>query len=245
MESKLWYLKRCDLFEGLTPAQARRLERHALARSFRRHALIYSPTELGLSVLVLAEGRVKIKDLTPDGKETILAFIEEGEVFGELALLGGKARREYAEAVEDCKVLAIPREDLLWLMGQRPDVSLSVTKLVGLRRQRIENRLRNVLFLSSRERMLRLLEELVESHGRRSGPRCVIGLPLSHQELASLIGLTRETVTVVLSRLQREGLIEVSRRHLVVRDCDRLAEEALGVAEPVPDEEEEETTERT
>src|SRR5262249_46027427 len=152
-------------------------------------------TEPGQSVMVLASGRVKIKDITLEGKETILAFIEEGEIFGELALLDSQPRGEFAEAVEDSQVLVIPREELLWLMEQRPDVSLSVTKLVGLRRRRIENRLRNVLFLPSRERMVRLLQELVASHGERRGNACEIRLPLSHQDLASLIGLTREMVT--------------------------------------------------
>jgi CRP-like cAMP-binding protein len=154
MESKLWYLKRCDLFEKLTPEQANRLDHHALVRTFKKRAIIYSPTEPGESVMVLAGGRIKIKDITPEGKETILAFIEEGEIFGELALLDDEQRQEYAEAVEDSQVLVIPRGDLLWLMELRPDVALSVTKLIGFRRRRIENRLRNVLFLSGRERMV-------------------------------------------------------------------------------------------
>ena len=232
MQSTLWYLKRCDLFGELTPAQARYLERNALVRTFKRRALIYAPTEPGQSVLVLASGRVKIKDVTPDGKETILAFIEEGEIFGELALLGDEERQDYAEAVETSRILTLPREDVLWLMKQRPDVALSITKLVGLRRRRIENRLRNVLFLPSRERMVRMLLELVETHGERQGNRCVIGLPLSHQDLASLIGVTRETVTIVLGELQQHGLIEVERRRITVPDCARLAGEGPRAAGP-------------
>lgn len=225
METKLWYLKRCDLFEGLTPEQAARLEGRALIRTFPRRAMVYAPSEPGQSVLVLAAGRVKIKDITPDGKETILAFIEEGEIFGELALLDGEPRQDYAEAVVDSQVLVVPREDLLWLMGQRPDFALAITKLVGWRRRRIENRLRNVLFLPSRERVVRLLLELMESHGDRYCNQCAIRLPLSHQELASLVGLTRETVTVVLGQLQAEGLIRAQRQRIAILDCKRFWQE--------------------
>src|SRR5438309_2348075 len=82
--------------------------------------------------------------LTPDGRETIFAFIEPGELFGELAVLDPAPRSEHAEAVEDSHALAIPREELLWLMARRPDVALSVTKLLGLRLRRIENRLKNL-----------------------------------------------------------------------------------------------------
>src|SRR5262245_14188313 len=137
MTRALWYLKRCDLFERLTPAQADRLDRHALVRAYPRQSIIYAPTEPGESVLVLARGRGKIKDLTADGQETILGFIEEGEIFGELAVLDGEPRQEYAEAVADCETLAVSREDLLWLMDQRPDVALHVTRVIGLRRRRI------------------------------------------------------------------------------------------------------------
>jgi CRP-like cAMP-binding protein len=226
MDGKLWYLKSCRLFEQLTPREAEYLERRAALRNFKRNSLIYAPTEPGESVLVLAQGRVKIKDITPDGKETILAFIDEGELFGELALLEGESRRDYAEALVDSAVVLIPRQDLLHLIEPRPDLALSIIKLIGLRRRRIENRLRNVLFLSSRDRMVRLLIELTESHGERAGNRCAIRLPLSHQDLASLVGLTRETVTHVLGQLQGDGLIRVERRRLTVLDCPRLAQEA-------------------
>src|SRR5262245_7378392 len=165
-------------------------------RTFRRREIIYSPSEPGERVLVLARGRVKIKAVTPDGKETIFAFIDEGEVFGELALVDSSPRNEYAEAVEDAQVIAIPRADLLWLMGQRPDVALHVTKLLGFRRRRIENRLRNILFRTNRERIVALLLELLQSHGRPAGAGWEIRLRLSHQELANLIGATRETVTL-------------------------------------------------
>lgn len=230
MDGKLWYLKQCDLFERLSAEQAARLDRHAVLRTFKKRALVYAPLQPGQVVLILARGRIKIKDITPDGKETILAFIEEGELFGELALLDGEPRQDYAEAAEDCRVLLLPRDELLWLMSQRPDVALSVTKLIGLRRRRIENRLRNVLFLSSRERMVRLLLELVEAHGERRDGRGDIRLPLSHQELASLIGVTRETATTVLGQLQADKLIEVRRRRISITDWEHLLAEANGSA---------------
>src|SRR5262249_17009327 len=179
MNEKIWFLKRWDMFECLSDAERRRLESRAVMRSFQPRSIIYLPTELGRSVLVLARGRGKIKALAPDGRETILAFIEAGEIFGELALLDSEPRNEYAEAVTEALVLAIPCEDLLWVMGQRPDVALHITKLVGFRRRRIENRLRNILFRSTRERVVALLLELLESYGRQVGTTWAISLPLS------------------------------------------------------------------
>jgi CRP-like cAMP-binding protein len=113
-------------------------------------------------------------------------------------------------------------------MGRRPDVALSVTKLLGLRLRRVENRLKNVLFRSNRERTVAVLVELLGSHGRAAGDRWEIGLRLSHQELAGLIGATRETVTLTLGQLQKEGLVEVNRRRITVLDRRRLTAEAAG-----------------
>ena len=96
---------------------------------------------------------------------------------------------------------------------------VSITKLVGLRRRRIETRLRNILFLSSRERMVHMLLELIDSYGDRLGNALAIRLPLTHQDLASLIGVTRETVTVILGQLQFDRLVKVQRRRITVLDC--------------------------
>ena len=235
MTEKIWFLKRCDLFERLKPEESAHLERRAVMRAFKPGNIIYFPDEPGRSVLVLLRGRVKIKTLTPQGKETIFAYIDEGEIFGELALIDSEPRREYAEAVENSQVLVIPSEDIHWLLERRPDIALSVTKLLGLRRRRIENRLRNILFCSVRERVVHLLLELVDTHGSRGHVGWEIGLRLSHQDLANLIGATRETVTVELGRLQGQKLIEVRRRRITVLNRDRLLGETLGAAKGVPD----------
>lgn len=228
MREAIWFLKRCPLFEHLTPDECRRVEIRACGRLFARRSVVYFPDESGESVLLLTRGRVKIMALTPDGREMIFAFIEPGELFGELAVLDPAPRNEHAEAVEESYVLAIPREELLWLMGRRPDIALSVTKLIGLRLRRVENRLRNVLFRSIRERTLLMLLELLETYGRPVGGRWEIDLRLSHQEFANLIGATRETITLTLGQLQREGLIEMNRRRIRVLDRERIAAEACG-----------------
>ena len=226
MDGPIWYLKQCHLFERLSDDEAERLNRRASIRRFKKRAIVYAPTQAGASVLVLARGRVKVHDLTPDGRETILAFVEEGELFGEVAALDGEPRQEFAVAVEDSEVLAVPREDFVALLEARADLTLSITRLIGLRRRRIETRLRDILFLSSRDRLVRVLVELVEAHGEQRGDQHAIRFPLSHQDFAGLIGVSRETVTLALGQLQAERLIDIERRRVVVRDLNRLRGEA-------------------
>jgi CRP-like cAMP-binding protein len=113
-------------------------------------------------------------------------------------------------------------------MARRPDVALAITKLIGLRRRRVEARLKNLLFRTTRERTAAVLLELTESHGRAVGPAWEIDLRLSHQDLANLIGATRETVTLTLGQLQVDGLIRMRRRRLAVMNRAALASEVSG-----------------
>src|SRR6266496_507850 len=158
MAEKLWYIKNCDLFELLPPEQLAKLEARSRIRTFPKGSPIYLPTEAAASVLLLAEGRVKLCGYTPEGKQSILAFIEPGELFGELALLvSGGTREEYAEAVAASTVVWLPADEVQRLMAESPGLSLGITKLIGLRRKRIERRLKYLLFRSNRDRLIHLL----------------------------------------------------------------------------------------
>lgn len=223
MAEKLWYLKRCDLFEQLSTDRLRRLEASCSARKVPRGSPIYLPADEARGVMLLASGRVKICSFTTDGKQAILAFIEPGELFGELALLDQEQRDEYAEAAEASQIILIPSGVIQELMAERPDISLGVTKLFGLRRRRVERRLKYLLFRSNRERLVHLLLELAEQYGYAVDQGVALRIKLSHQDLANIIGSTRETVTVVLGELQSEGFLQLGRRKIVLTSLERLA----------------------
>lgn len=232
---RLWYIKHCRLFEQLTPDQTNRLERAARLRTFPKNASVYLPSDAADGVFLLAEGRVKLCSLTSEGKEAILAFIDAGELFGELALLGETQREEHASTVLPSTIILLPRNEVEEIMAESARLSLGVSKLVGWRRKRIERRLKNLLFRSNRERLCHLLLDLVEQYGRRTDDGVLITIKLSHQDLASIIGSTRETVTVLLGELQLDRLITVVRRRLVIKELERLADSVTAVAPNLPE----------
>ena len=234
MSERLWFLKQCDLFQQLGPDQIAAIENRCRVRVFPRSSPIYLPSDHANGVLLLAQGRVKIGSFTEDGKQAILAFIEPGELFGELALMGSQEREEYAEAVEKSTIVLIPNEIMQQLVMQNPEISLGITRLMGLRRRRIERRLKYLLFRSNRERMIHLLMELAEQYGRETAAGLELKIKLSHQDLANIIGSTRETVTVVLGELQTEGYLELGRRKITLKDVPRLAA-SVGIKPPPPD----------
>jgi len=226
MSEQVWYIKNCRLFEQLSIPHLERLEKVARVRRFTKNSPIYLSSDVGNGVFLLAEGRVKLCSFTPDGKQAILAFIEPGELFGETAIFESADREEHAEAMVSSIVILLPGDELAKLMADSPELSLGITKLIGLRRKRIERRLRSLLFRSNRDRIIHLLLDLAGQYGQLTEEGILLSIRLSHQDLASVIGATRETVTTLLGELQLEKLIKVSRQRLVIRDLERLAQNA-------------------
>lgn len=230
MSDFYWYLKDCDLFSYLNDHEIRQLESVSRTKDFRRGEPIYLPNDEADAVMLVAKGRVKICYVTPDGKQSILGFVDTGELFGELSLFDTSNRQEFAEAIETSTIVLIPKAAMLQLMSNHQHVCVGITKLIGDRRQRIERRLRNLLFRSNRERVVHLLIEMAEKYGVRTDAGIELTIKLSHQEMASTIGSTRETVTVMLGQLQAENCIRIARRRITITDLDKLSQE---VNEPV------------
>ncbi len=222
MPESYWHISRNNFFSQIAPDDIRQLEVASKIRKFKRGEPIYLPVDAADGVLLLTSGRVKLCHLTHEGKQSIFVFVEPGEIFGELSVVDGSSREEYAEAVESAQVVLIPRENVQWIMAKYPHVSLGITKLIGFRRRRIERRLKNLLFRSNRERLIYLILELVEQYGLTTENGVELRIKLSHQDLANIIGSTRETVTVVLGQLQTEGFLQIARRRLTVTDVAGL-----------------------
>lgn len=224
MDEKLWYIKHANLFEQLSAEEIARVESRSRMQVFPRKGIVYLPNDPGHSVYLLTSGRIRLYHVTAEGKETVLAFIDPGEIFGELSLFGQSQREEFAEAMEKSTVVRIPGDEMQQLMSDRPEIVLQVSRLMGLRRQRIERRLKALLFRSNRDRLVYLLLELAERYGQPSPEGVKIGIRLSHQEMASMIGSTRETVTVLLGELQYARSLIVKRRQIILTNLEQLAD---------------------
>ncbi len=231
MRDSFWYLKNCSLFAKLTTEDIQTLESESRMRQYKRGEPVYLPDQNADGILYVAQGRVKICHSTPEGKQAILGFVDTGEIFGELAILGKDRRDEYAETTEKTTLVLIPKKSFDRILQKYPDIALGVTKIIGCRRERIQRRLRNLLFRSNRERVIHLLVELTERYGIPEPEGLLLDIRLSHLEMASIIGSTRETVTVVLGQLQRDDFLTIARRKIIIRDLPGLAAE---VGEPVP-----------
>ncbi len=223
MTQMFWHVRNCSLFQRLSESQLSALESRARVRQFPKGSSVYLPNDISDGAFLLAEGRVRIGSSTPEGKQSILAFVEPGELFGELAMIEKAEREERAETTLKSTVVLLPGDYLRQLMEESSSLALGVSKLIGLRRKRVERRLKSLLFRSNRDRLTQLLIDLAEQYGNATTEGIELGIRLSHQDLASIIGATRETVTTLLGEMQTEGLLRIRRQKLVVHDLRRLA----------------------
>lgn len=228
-ESKFWYLRHFNIFEGMDDATMERVSQMSSMANAKPHQPIYFPDEPSRAIFFLKEGHVKISRITSDGKEVILDVIGPGEVFGEVGLSEeeNSGRNEIAQALDDVVICAMKKEDFESLLKMNPDLNIEVTKLVGLRLRKIEERITDLIFKDTKKRIASFLVRYAEEFGKIKGGVVVIKQHLTHQEIALLTGSARQTVTTTLNEFRSMGLLDFSRSAITIKEFDKLKGLAL------------------
>lgn len=222
-QSNLWYLENVDMFKLLCPTKMGNMDRSHQQSEFRKGEYIYFPDEPSNSVFLLEQGRVKIGANADNGKEVLKAVLNPGEMFGEMAVFGEENRKDYAVAMDDhVRVCRMSVEQMQHLMRDYEDFSLRVTRMMGLRLRKMERRLESLVFKDARTRIVDFVREIAEEKGSPVGDETLVKNFLTHKEIASLTGTSRQTVTSVLNELRDKNLIYFDRKRLLVRDLKKL-----------------------
>src|SRR4051812_15536867 len=218
----LWYLKKIPLLADLAPEKLATLAETVELLEVRRRQVVYLPGDPGQSVYFVNGGRVKISKVTRDGKELTLAYRGPGEIFGELALIDGGPREEMAEAVENAIITELDRGEFEKLLQSQGMVGYRLTKVFAQRRREIENKIENLVFKDVNSKLAQLLLRLGTEYGVDDARGTLVALKITHQEMANLIGSTRETVSLTLSQFKRKGLIHTDGRKVILTDPEGL-----------------------
>ncbi|VAV84498.1 Transcriptional regulator, Crp/Fnr family [hydrothermal vent metagenome] len=222
-KTKLWYISTNNIFSNLPKEDIEQMATMMTPRNIKKKGLVYSEGDVADQLYILKEGRIKISRLGADGKELTMDIIEPGDIFGELTLAGETQRETNAQALEDSFICTISRKNFEAFLGMRPDLSLTITKWIGLRLRKVESRLENLIFQDVHTRLYTLLETLAEKYGKDIPTGRKIAIKLSHQELANLIGATRETVTFELNKMKKRGIIKVEGREFILPSDGKAA----------------------
>jgi CRP/FNR family transcriptional regulator, cyclic AMP receptor protein len=211
-----------DILEPLSNEEIEELNEQLSDIHLDPGEIFYTPQDLSERLFVLWKGRVRIYR-TSEGREFTLAIVDEGTVFGEMALTAQRLQGAYAQAMEPCEISIMRREDLERLMLDKPEVGVRITRLLSERLRRYETRLEDITLKGITARLASLIVLLLESEGVVSGEhRLKIPTHYTHERLSTMIGTNREAVTRAFSRLQDEGIVELRRRLIYVPDVEAL-----------------------
>lgn len=223
-ERNLWYFEDTDLFEVLCPKKTPYMEDQHTPGVYKKDDFIYFKDQSSENIYMVSNGRVKIGTYGPDGKEIVKAILTRGEIFGELALAGEEKRQDFAQAMDnDTRVCAMTIDDLQNLMLDNKELSFKILKIVGFRLRKMERKIESLVFKDARTRIVEFLREMAEEKGQKVGFEMMIKNHLTHKDIASLTGTSRQTVTTVMNELREKNLITFDRRRILIRDLEKLA----------------------
>ena len=218
----LWYLRKIPLLAELGPEVLARVAEKIQMREIRRREVVYLPGDPGNAMFIVNGGRIKISKVTRDGKALTLSYCGPSEVFGESCLIEGGPREEMAEAMENSMVTELERTDVEELLQKHARVGYHMTRMLARRRRDLENKLETLVFRDVTSKLAELLLSLAGEYGVEDSRGTLIALKITHQELANLIGSTRETVSLTLSQFKRKSLICTDGRKVIISDSESL-----------------------
>ncbi|MCM2256417.1 MAG: Crp/Fnr family transcriptional regulator [Vicinamibacteria bacterium] len=204
------------IFSELTPAELESLARVCSRRQCRKNGVVLYEKDPGDTLFVIVSGRVKVGIQGDDGREVILSVIGPGEFFGEMALLDDEPRSATAVATEDCELLTLSRADFQQVIQGHSSILAGLVRVLSARLRRANSQISTLALLDVYGRVARVLVDMAREEGKRLKDGRISFRRATHQEIANRIGTTRETVTRMLKDLERQHLLEVTPREMVV-----------------------------
>lgn len=209
-------LQKIDIFSDLNEADLDRLAELLQEVSYGKDEIILHKEDPGDSLFILRLGRVKVVLYGDDGREVILSILREGDFFGEMSLLDGEPRSASVVAMEPTSVYILKREAFLRTLMERPGISLRILTELSRRLRVADDKIGSLALLDVYGRVAGALLELARTEGKYEGDKLVIDVRPTQQEIASMAGASRETVSRVLNDLAKSGLISVEGRRVVI-----------------------------
>ncbi len=216
-ETKLTYLSNIEIFQDLSTGELEEMDRQITMSSCEPGKIFYMPEDSGEVLFLLKKGRVQLYRISPNGKKLVVSTLGPGTIFGEMSLVGQGMHNTFAESVDECLLCVMSRADVERLMRDKPKVAFRFVEALGDRVTHLESQLEEIAFKSIPSRLANLLLRIAEEQGTENQ---VSGY--THQDLGEMLGTYRETITQTLNDFKTEGLVEISRKQVVLLDRERL-----------------------
>jgi CRP/FNR family cyclic AMP-dependent transcriptional regulator len=215
-ENKIWYLKKNRLFANAPVDAIADGEKIFTMDLLPKRATFFDQGDANKVVFLIKTGRVRIARNTADGKEVTVAILGPGDMFGEDALFGGSERTTVATCMEETLICKAHADDLFALLAGNSALALNVAQMLNDRLSDASATIEDLAYAKISDRLVNLFERLAVELGRPSDDGTLLDVRLTHQDIASIIGSTRETVSLEMNALVRAGQIKQEGGYITV-----------------------------
>jgi CRP/FNR family transcriptional regulator, cyclic AMP receptor protein len=209
-------LKQIPLFSGLKDCELEEINKLALSKKCSKDTIILLEDEEGDTLFILIKGKVKVTTFSESGKELIFSILGEGDFFGDMSLLDGKPRSATIISLEESELRMIRRSDFNNLIEKHPRIALKLLEELTSRLRRADERIESLALLDVTGRIAGVLLQLADYQGNKNQKNIQIKARPTHQELANMVGTTRETVTRVLKQLENKNYITIDGKDIII-----------------------------
>ncbi|WP_305847085.1 Crp/Fnr family transcriptional regulator [Yimella sp. cx-51] len=219
-------VRKAPLFAALDDQAAEALLESMTRTKVPRGQELFHEGDQGDSLYVITEGKVKLGRRSPDGRENLLAILGLGEMLGELSLFDPGARTATATAVADTELVGIGHQAMADFLRQRPEVSMTMLSALARRLRRTNEALGDLVFTDVPGRVAKALLDLSQRFGKPVDDGILVAHDLTQEELAQLVGASRETVNKALADFSARGWIKLEARAVTLLDIERMQRRA-------------------
>jgi CRP/FNR family transcriptional regulator len=219
-------LKDTPLFEALSEEDASALRAGIINVHLDRGERLFAEGDAGDKLYIILEGKIKLTKAAPDGRENLLSVHGPGEMFGELSLFDPIPRTSSATAVTSARLAGLAHDDLRTWLSSRPEVAMHLLQALAQRLRRINEVKADLVFTDVPGRVAKALLDLADRFGVLTPEGVQVNHDLTQEELAQLVGASRETVNKALADFTARGWIQLAAKSVLVTDTDRLRKRA-------------------
>jgi len=219
-------LGRAPLFEALDDESAKAVRAGMVDVQLARGDRLFGEGDAGDRLYVISEGKIKLTRSASDGRENLLGVLGPGDMFGELSLFDPRPRTAAAVAVTDAHLFALGHDYLREWLTARPDVAMHLLTALAQRLRRANDVMAHLVFTDVPGRVAKALLDLADKFGEQQGAGLHVHHDLTQEELAQLVGASRETVNKALADFSARGWLQLHAKSVLILDRDRLAKRA-------------------
>lgn len=218
-------LKMIPLFSELNEDELTDIAAIAMEQTFKKDTMILIEEEVGSTMFIILNGRVKISRISDEGREVILSILVDGDFFGEMAILDGQTRSANAVTLEETQMMVIRRDNFLQILHKYPQVAINLLKELAHRLRRSDAQIKSLSLQNALGRVASTLLRIADDSGIIKLGRVEISHLPPQQDLANMAGTSRETISRVIKSLNQLGYVEKQGSKLIILNYDRFRQD--------------------